>query len=425
MKEFSRIIPAACAAMLLQAVTLPAAAEQQQFSLSKLGTSEAVSGQIEWPSGKLANWNGPVVIITPGLSAQDRDGWTLFALATPMPEWSPFKDLSEALVRKGFAVVRFDAPAVMPPSMKCRETIRRQGLDEAVVTSQCLKMDILLRATIDTHFSGIERVAAHVQSLTPGARRKLILAALGQDVHLAAQVADRGHITVHGLATIGGAASSFLDNARWQMVDRAIATLPLFDNNNDGKVSDEEIRNGHASGIGNFMKLAGWQHPNGASWENENKEELRARLTNDFQSAHQNSCSGIQSGCIYTQHVHGVAIPAVSGATLHYLRHSKATVDIMAARRIPILFLWGDKSASFAVAEQAKLAIDAARNGANTCVVRYAQRFQFLSASSDDEWMQKETLDDVAERMREFASQRIAGVTERSAASGTHISSLK
>lgn len=207
MIELSRVIPATCAALLLQAATVPAMAEQsRQFSLAKTSDAESIAGQIDWPSGKLENWAGPVVVIVPGYRVPDRDGWSLLAVGTTSQDRSPYRELSSALITKGFAVVRFDAPEAMPPGKKCRDAVRREGLTSTVITQHCMKMDAVQRATMETRVLSTEHVVSNARNWIPGARKKLILLAMGDDVLQAAAIVDRNRVPVHGFATIGGAA---------------------------------------------------------------------------------------------------------------------------------------------------------------------------------------------------------------------------
>ncbi len=227
MKEFSRFLPAVCAALLLQAAALPAMAGQsRQFSLPKTADTEAVGGQIDWPSGKLENWNGPVLLIVPGQRAADRDGWSLLAVGTAWQERSPYQELASALTKKGFAVIRFDAPELMLPSMKCRDMVRQQGLSDVVIAQHCLKVDIAQRASLDMHISSTEYVIAHARKSIPGARQKMVLLALGDDVLEAAAIIDRKRVPVHGFATIGGAASNAFENGKSEMKPPSI-TVPI------------------------------------------------------------------------------------------------------------------------------------------------------------------------------------------------------
>lgn len=135
-------------------------------------------------------------------------------MGTTWQERSPYLELASALVKNGAAVVRPDAPEVKAPAMKCRDTVRNEGLSEAVIVRHCLNMDIVQRSSPAMQIAATEYAATHAIRWMPKARQKLVLLAVGDDISQVATILDKGRVAVLAFAAIGGAASDAIETGQ-------------------------------------------------------------------------------------------------------------------------------------------------------------------------------------------------------------------
>ncbi|GJJ03883.1 hypothetical protein RugamoR64_44210 [Duganella rhizosphaerae] len=394
------------AILLLSLASTAFAAEHRQFSVAQTEQTEAINGQIDWPGGKLDRWTGPVVAFVSSGSPNDRDGWLVRAMETIWADRLPLKDLSSALVSEGVAVIRFDNPGVLQPQLKCRETIFKIGLSVDVLRHRCLDARILGGFTVEKYQRSIEAVLMHVQRIMPAARNRLFLFGFSEGLVHAASIADRGFVRLQGLVSIGSPAESMETVTRWQAIDRMVETLPEFDLNGDGIVSNSEIREGYERGIGNVMGLEGWFSKTGY-WTAENRDVLKTDLEAVYVQFRRDTDTGTDAGKLeWKPQKNGVLVPDVTDALWHFHFYDQlASAEVMRRLGIPGLFMWGDKDKQVSVTRQVKLIDQLSQQGSSIRYLRFPGRHHLLSQRRDLDWLEPGFMPVIAKEVRAFLDQ--------------------
>ncbi|MCC6069889.1 hypothetical protein ACFSQU_03020 [Massilia sp. GCM10020059] len=376
----------------------------QVFTTVKTANAETVHGQIDWPQGELIDWNGPVIVFISGGIPSDRNGWAVLARGTVWNRRSPFKDLSDALVAKGMAVIRFDHPAVRAPKFNCRDALENGTFSESRIRTHCLNVEVLSRVGVSTYVSSVEAAINHVVGLMPNATRQVVLFGFSEGLQHATTILNRRSITPSALVSIGSPAQCLRDVSHWQAIDRVIETLPEFDSNIDGVVTNAEIEDGYKRGIGGIASdSSAWLSPHG-EWRKDDIEAFRSDLKKQFSELTGRFRDvGQKDSLTYVRHKSGVRIPDVTESFWRMQFQSEvSSLKSMVQLGVPGLFIWGDKDRQVPVTLQASLAVAAKQKGATVEVVRFAARFHMLSAESDTDWFEPAFASDIAEVVRKF-----------------------
>lgn len=396
-------------------ICFSAGAQQSvQFSAPANQTHSLLQGQIDWPSGKLENWEGPVVLFISSGIPNDRDGWLVRAMETVWAKRTPLKELSAALVKQGIAVIRFDNPGVLSQTKRCRETIFKRGLSEQILWQNCLDLEIVSRFTPDRYVDHIEQVVFHVQDLMPAAHTRLVMFGFSEGLVHAAALADRGRVKLGGFISIGSPAEEFYSLSRWQGTDRVMETLDAFDANSDGIISNEEITRGYREGVNRFMSLSGWLSEDGY-WDSKNRHLLADSVASSYDQILKDFSEVSGAGRLdWKVQANGVRVPDMTEALwrLHFYGQT-SPAKVMHRLRMPGLFLWGGKDLQVGLARQIALIDQVKGQGADIIYKRYAGRHHLLSQREDLDWLEKSFMPVVAKDVVEFLDGRLEPKTAR------------
>jgi pimeloyl-ACP methyl ester carboxylesterase len=379
---------------------------QRQFSVPRTAGAEMINGQIDWPSGVLEHWSGPVVVFVSAGIPLDRNSWGLLALNTVWSRRTPFDELSAALVREGVAVIRFDNPGVRKPGLKCRETILRRGIATNTVLQRCLDIAVVARFTAEKYQRSIENMLLHIERMLPKLRGKLVLFGFSEGLMHAAAVADRQQLQLSGLVAIGSPAERMESTTQWQVIDRMLELLPNFDANDDGIVSNDEIRDGYRKGVGSVMGMEGWLSPYGY-WDRQNEGEFRLRMEEAYAMFRKDTNTGHEPGKLeWRRQGAGVLVPYVNDAYWNFHFHGKISpAEVMQRLRLPSLFMWGEDDTQVSVKRQVTLVDPAIEQGANIRYLRFPGRYHLLSKREDFDWMEASFMPAIAREVRTFLDQ--------------------
>lgn len=384
------------------------AQQSRQFSVAATESTDSLNGQIDWPSGALESWDGPVVLFVSAAGPSDRDGWAVRTLETVWLHRVPLRDLSAALVKQGVAVIRFDNPGVLPPHKRCRENVLKHGISKRILLQRCLDPNVLGLATPERYWESIEHLTSQVQGLIPAMRDKLFLFGFSEGLMHATALTDRGHIKPRGLISLGSPAEKFESAARWQAVGRVTEKLDLFDANADTVITNEEITLGHAAGLNNFMSLDGWISISG-QWNSRNRFVLEKSMELYYEKIrdYYHDVSGA-GGLKWIRQANGVKVPDLTDASTQFFFYGQTSpVDLMQHQRLSGLFIWGDKDTQVNVEGQAVLVNKAKSEGADVLYLRFPDRHHLLSKRKDFDWLEKEFTPVVAKEVSAFLASRL------------------
>ena len=355
-----------CLAISLIGWTFSVSAQQsRQFSAAPSTSIEPLRGQIDWPSGALENWDGPVVLFLSAAVPSDRDGWMVRAMETVWGDRLPLKELSAALVKEGVAVIRFDNPGVLPPQKRCRQNVLKRGITERTLRNRCMDVEVVGRFTPERYWEAIEHMLPEVQNLMPAGRDKLFLFGFSEGLMHAAVLADRGHVKPRGFISLGSPAEKMETIAHWQANGRITENLDKFDANADSVVTYEEI-------MEYFRDVSG------------------------------------AGGLRWMLQANGMRVPDATDATMQFYFYGQTSpAEVMQRRRIPGLFIWGDKDRQVCVDRQVVLADRANSEGADLVYLRFPDRYHLLSKRKDFDWLEKGFMPVIAKEVSAFLSSRL------------------
>lgn len=384
------------------------AQQSREFSVVATESTDSLNGQIDWPSGALESWDGPVVLFVSAAGTSDRDGWSVRTLETVWLHRVPLRDLSAALVKQGVAVIRFDNPGVLPPHKRCRENVLKHGISEKILLQRCLDPKVLGLATPDRYWESIEQLTFQVQRLFPAVRDKLFLFGFSEGLMHAAALTDRGHIKPRGLIGLGSPAEKFESTAHWQAIERVTENLDLFDANSDGVITNEEIKQGHVAGLNNFMSIDGWLSISG-QWNLRNRPLLEKSMELYYEKImdYYHDVYG-PGGLQWMRQANGVKVPDVTEAARRFYFYGQTSpAYVMQQQKLPGLFIWGDKDTQVNVNRQAVLVDKAKSEGADIVYLRFPGRHHLLSKRKDFDWLEKEFTPVVAKEVSAFLASRL------------------
>jgi len=378
----------------------------RQFSVAQTSETDAINGQIDWPGGELSPWRGPVVVFVSAGGAHDRNGWLVRAPETVWAKRMPLRELSAALVAQGIAVVRFDSPGVLPPDLKCQQTVLKSGLSKATLARRCVNVHVYANLTVERYQRSIENVLLHVEDMMPAVRGRLMLFGFSEGLMHAAAIADRERVHLGGLLSIGSPAQRFEALTRWQAVERMLEILPQFDINADSIITNAEIRKRYKDGVGKVMGLNGWLSPYG-QWDAANMHEFKDRLETGYSLLMQQTDTGSGPGTLsWKRQANGVMAPDINDAFWNMHFHSQITpVAVIQRLGIPSLFFWGERDTQVGPSHEAEVirrACGAGVPGLRLQFVRFEGRHHLLSKRVDFDWMEESFMPVVAGEVRAF-----------------------
>ena len=379
-----------------------------QFTIAAQTTTDSVQGQIDWPRGNLESWNGPIVLFISAASPSDRDGWQVRALETIWAKRLPLKELSAALVKQGIAVIRFDNPGVLPPKKQCRQTIITKGLTARILWQRCIDLATVAGITPKRYWETIEHMLPELQNLAPGIKNKFFFFGFSEGLMHAAAIADRGKVRPEGFISLGSPAETFESGARWQATERITDALSEFDANADGVITNEEIKIGYVKGINNFMNLDGWLSTSG-SWTSGNRHVLAKDMASSYDGILKGFRNVSGAGNLYwVEQANGVQVPDMNDALWNYYFFGKTSpAEVMQRLKIPGLFMWGDRDRQVGVDRQVRVIDKINREGADIAYLRIPGRHHLLSKQKDFDWLEKEYMPVIAEKVAEFLHNKI------------------
>ena len=364
-----------------------------------------MTGQISLPHGKASDWNGDVIIVIDPMVFVNRDGWAVGSLDFSGTDWKTRGLLEESLNKENIAVVRFDNPGVYPTSMHCRENIKKSGLSNAILKESCFDDDVVSSLTHKKYLLDIENLIFTVKARLPLAKNRLILMGFSEGgIHIA-HLINNLQARPKGVLMIGSPLESVSLLTKWQVVDRPIETIPLFDLNKDGIVTNEEITSAYKKGVGNFMlSVSSWLSPQG-KWDKTNIGELKKRFSNEYDALVSQAMSVPDNKVtLYlTKTPEGVLIPQYTNAfnKLHFL-DNLSTFDVLTESKIPTLLMYGDRDKQVRVDEQLKLSKMAKNQGANIQEIVFNGRFHGLSKERDLQLFEPGFIPEVSKRISNF-----------------------
>ena len=374
-----------------------------EFAIAAETSTDSLQGQIDWPHGRLESWNGPVVLFISAASPSDRDGWQVRALETVWAQRLPLKELSATLVKQGFAVIRFDNPGVLPPQKQCRQSIFKNGLTERILWQRCLDLATVSRFAPLRYWETIEHMLPRLQKLVPAIRNQLFLFGFSEGLIHAAAIADRGRIRPQGFISLGSPAETSESAARWQATERITESLAEFDTSADGIVTNEEIKKGYKNGVNNFMNLEGWLSASGA-WDSKNRELLAKDMAHSYEQILRDYRDVSGAGTLYwVSQANGVKVPDMTDALWHYYFYGKTSpAEVMQRLKIPGLFMWGDSDRQVPIDRQVRLLDKINQEGGKLFYLRFPGRHHLLSKRKDFDWLEKEFMPEIAEKVGAF-----------------------
>jgi pimeloyl-ACP methyl ester carboxylesterase len=395
--------------LCMQMLSLDAYAQRSRtFLVSKTKISDQINGQIDWPDGSLEKWNGPVIVLISSGNPYDRDGWGVRTLETVWFDRSPLKTFSDALVKKGMAVVRFDNPGVSPPQSKCRQTIINEGLSDRIIKERCLDVKVLENLTVERYVNSIEAVISHAQTLTKAAKHRLVLFGFSEGLWHAVTIAERHRFIPRAVLSIGGAVEQPKTLSLWQGTQRIVDTIPQFDTNGDGIVTNEEIQDGYKKGVGRFAtKVESWLSQKG-QWVTDDMPDLLKNFENQYAQMVEEISHNPQEQkrLHWAKQENGVMVPDITNSfwRLHVLGDLSA-IDVLSKKKIPGFFMWGEHDTQVRVAHQKKLVQEAKESGALFEEMSFPTRFHLLSTERDLDWFEPEFSLRVAELVHVFLNK--------------------
>lgn len=409
MKKTHIIAALLCSTLLGLVGFAPAYAQHSEnFLLPSNSDSQAVTGVIEWPAGKLHQWNYPIVVLVPPAGPNNRDGWLALALKNQKKHDKPFADLSAQLRKVGFGVVRFEHPAAKTPSHRCKEVLRQGWVNDYVLRTKCIDYDLIGNLTVSEYRATLINVLSYAQKRMPFSRGKTVVFGFSEGLIHAAAVADTKKIPIAALISAGSPAEKISDTARWQAVERILELLPRFDQNADGTITNEEIQDGYSRGIGNVMVPYLWLSPDGR-WDENNIDKLKSRLEIKYAAILAEFAESEEPGSLHWLPIsENVNAPYVTDSFWRNFFHGPiSTAEIIERQHLPGLYLWGDDDAQVSIARQLSIVQAANERGAKIQVQRFPGRSHLLSRDPEEIWFESEFAPVIAQRVRQFLDEAL------------------
>jgi len=211
------------ASCLVATSAIPARAEVETFSIVTADGTARLNGQIDWPEGDAK----AVVIMVAGTGLFDRH--VLFGNSGTDGDFL-FRVLSEALVAKGVATLRFDMRGV-------------SGNERSVAGGLQAFVDTKVRAavtpeTIQSDLKQIFDFAVAHDRLT--ADQVIAFGHSEGCIHLG-RLLSAGKIRPRGFLLMGLSAESPKSLIRWQLTERMLRLIMARDAEGDGTVTNQQI----------------------------------------------------------------------------------------------------------------------------------------------------------------------------------------
>ena len=235
---------------ILSLVTTIPAYTKVEFEIPTIDRKTTLTGQIDFPSSKTNSSIYPLAVLVPGTGIFDRDAD--FGISGTKDDFI-FQSLSKRLNAAGFAVLRYDYRGIscnmktVTPCESCEDpkAIRKHFADNCIDNS--------VRATVTP-----QNIRDDIESIFqyganhPSINRDSIVAFGHSEGSLnLSHLIHQNRIFPKGLIFMGGLAESPASVIRWQMTDRVFTEMFSFDKNQDGFLTNDEIRKGHST---SFLK---------------------------------------------------------------------------------------------------------------------------------------------------------------------------
>lgn len=376
------------------------------FSLQATDDAPEAYGQIDWPRGKLKDWKGPVIVMVLGGYTSDRDGWSFLVTEKSIGQTGMLRTLSDALVAKGLAVVRFDNYGVYPPSFGCRHDVEQNGLNDENLRNKCVDVMAKQFQTVERHVNFLTRIIDHARAAMPKSRNRIVLFAFSEGVLHSAEIVRRGSHLPLAVVSIGGPAERVDELRRWQLVDREIETLAEFDLDGDGVITNEEIALGYKNGIGHISpSVELWLSPTGR-WTEDALVDWRKSVESAYRS-HADANSEVK-GRLYWIPIgdNAVLAPEMTDSFRYMGYWSKlSSLEEFSRAKVPSLYIYGERDTQVPAARQVKLIEQSRARGDRNESLVLPNGYHMLSTTELFGSIEPEFVPRVASTIRDFVDR--------------------
>jgi pimeloyl-ACP methyl ester carboxylesterase len=376
-----------------------------EFKTAKTETADSISGQISLPNGKAHGWDRDVIIFIYPMFFSNRDSWLVDGQDSSESYWKMMGLLDDALIKENIAVVRFDNPGVYPPSKQCREKIKKNGLSNAILNESCFNDDVMSSLTHKQYLRDIENLISTIEIKLPLAKKRIILMGFSEGgIHIG-HLINRLKSRPHGVVMFSSPLESAKTLTKWQLTERLIETIPKFDLNNDGSVTNEEIVVAYKNGVGNFTRpVTAWLSPQG-KWDKNNIQGLNKKFTSEYEALVNKTMSvpDDKVKLFLVETSKGVLIPQYTNAfeKLHFL-DNLSNFDVLIKSQIPTLLMFGGKDTQIRIDEQLRLSKIARSRGAQIQELVFKDRFHTLSKENDFQMFKPEAIPEISKAVSNF-----------------------
>lgn len=212
----------------------------QTFELPSRDGRACLRGQIDRPHADGASRFAAVLIVNGGWF-MERDGFMGTASGTDRD--LVYRDLAGGLIAAGIAVIRYDNRGVkgnertMPAAPAgCSELETARHYLHA-----CIDADARQAVSVRTQMDDVEQVWEFALQHPQVDPQRLIVWAHSEGGLNVGRLVSAGRMTPLGIITVGTAASSPAALVRWTLVDRHAAHLMGWDDDTDGRVTQDDI----------------------------------------------------------------------------------------------------------------------------------------------------------------------------------------
>ena len=254
-----------CLLALLLTAPFAAKAASQEFRLNTKDGLSHIRGQIDIPV--CGNAPFPMVLMVAGTGLFTRD--TYFGRSHTDRDFL-FSDLSQKLNQACVATVRFDSRGVL-----C-------DLKSKAEITKCVDQKVRGQVTDQTNLEDIQTVYDFAVNQASLDKRNLILLGHSEGTLNISRLIAKKTVETKAIMFIGGITESAQGILHWQISDRFAAWTMAMDSNQDGVLTNEEIKAGYAtSRLNGSFPLEVLLSPKG-SWTS---AEIAASFEENYKSA--------------------------------------------------------------------------------------------------------------------------------------------
>lgn len=242
----------------------------EEFSIPTIDDETRLTGQIDFPKNSQQSRH-PLVVMVPGTGLFDRDadfGHTAYnGESGSNSKDLIFKEISKKLVRKGFAVLRYDYRGVtcskqtMPLCENCDS--KKEKMLHYLKT--CINSDIRTKVTPENIRTDIKQVYDWGMQHAKIDHEKVIAFGHSEGSVNLSYLVKNSQIYPHSLVFMGGLAENLESTIKWQFTGRMVSEILSFDRDNDKVITNDELREGHKNSFMKAMPIEGLLSPSG-SW---------------------------------------------------------------------------------------------------------------------------------------------------------------